>query len=255
MTSKILLSLDVEEFDMPLEYNFNLAIETQMQIGKKGLDNLMPILNDNNITATLFTTANFANHYPDVIKGLSDKHEIASHTFFHSSFKAEHLLTSRIRLEEIINKPIYGLKMPRMRQVPVDLIKQAGYSYDASIHPTWIPGRYNNLSLSRTIYKENGLTRVPASVTPNFRVPLFWLSFKNFPYVIYLKLALQTLKKDGYLSLYFHPWEFTKINTYSLPAYTTKGSENELLDKLFQLLNDLKMHAEFVTMILLKFQT
>ena len=44
MTPKILLSFDVEEFDMPLEYNFNIAIEIQMEIGKKGLDNLMPIL-------------------------------------------------------------------------------------------------------------------------------------------------------------------------------------------------------------------
>ena len=50
MTPKILLSFDVEEFDMPLEYNFNIAIETQMEIGKKGLDNLMPILNDQNYT-------------------------------------------------------------------------------------------------------------------------------------------------------------------------------------------------------------
>ena len=78
MTPKILLSFDVEEFDMPLEYNFNIAIETQMEIGKKGLDNLMPILNDQNYTTTLFTTANFANQYPDSIKALSEKHEIAS---------------------------------------------------------------------------------------------------------------------------------------------------------------------------------
>ena len=43
MTPIILLSFDVEEFDMPLEYNFNITIETQMEIGKKGVDNLMPI--------------------------------------------------------------------------------------------------------------------------------------------------------------------------------------------------------------------
>jgi peptidoglycan/xylan/chitin deacetylase (PgdA/CDA1 family) len=248
MTPKILLSFDVEEFDMPLEYNFNIAIEIQMEIGKKGLDNLMPILNDQNYNTTLFTTANFANHYPDSIKGLSEKHEITSHTFYHSNFTTAHLLESRIRLEEIIQKPVKGLRMPRMRQVPVADIKEAGYSYDASIHPTWIPGRYNNINLPRTKYSEQGLIRVPASVSPNFRIPLFWLSFKNFPYAIYLKLALQTLKKDGYLSLYFHPWEFTNITAFGLPKYTTKGSDNELLDKLYRLLNDLNKQAEFVTM-------
>jgi hypothetical protein len=85
-------------------------------------------------------------------------------------------------------------------------------------------------------------------VSPNFRIPLFWLSFKNFPYAIYLKLALQTLYKDGYLSLYFHPWEFTNITAFGLPKYTTKGSDNELLDKLYRLLNDLNKQAEFITM-------
>ena len=248
MTPKILLSFDVEEFDMPLEYNFNIAIEIQMEIGKKGLDNLMPILNDQNYNTTLFTTANFANKYPDSIKGLSEKHEITSHTFYHSNFTTAHLLESRIRLEEIIQKPVKGLRMPRMRQVRVGDINEAGYSYDASIHPTWIPGRYNNINLPRTKYSEQGLIRVPASVSPNFRIPLFWLSFKNFPYAMYLKLALQTLKKDGYLSLYFHPWEFTNITAFDLPKYTTKGSDTELLDKLYRLLNDLNKQAEFVTM-------
>jgi peptidoglycan/xylan/chitin deacetylase (PgdA/CDA1 family) len=248
MTPKILLSFDVEEFDMPLEYNFNIAIETQMEIGKKGLDNLMPILNNENYTTTLFTTANFANQYPDLIKTLSDKHEIASHTFFHSNYTKYHLLSSRLRLSEITEKPITGLRMPRMRQVPMKDIQEAGYLYDASMNPTWLPGRYNNFNMPRTLYKEEGMIRIPASVSPNFRIPLFWLSFKNFPYALYLRLALQTLRKDGYLSLYFHPWEFTNINAYGLPKYTTKGSDNELLDKLYQLLSDLTKQAEFITM-------
>jgi len=158
------------------------------------------------------------------------------------------LLESRIRLEEIIQKPVKGLRMPRMRQVRVGDINEAGYSYDASIHPTWLPGRYNNFNLPRTNYREQGLIRVPASVSPNFRIPLFWLSFKNFPYALYIRLALQTLRKDGYLSLYFHPWEFTNITAFGLPKYTTKGSDNELLDKLYRLLNDLNKQAEFVTM-------
>ena len=248
MIPKVLLSFDVEEFDMPLEYHFNIAPEKQMEIGKRGLDNLMSILNDETYTSTLFTTANFANHYPETIKALSNKHEIASHTFFHSNYNTEHLLTSRIRLAEITEKPITGLRMPRMRQIPMKDILEAGYQYDASMHPTWLPGRYNHLDKPRTIYNQEGVMRVPASVSPNCRIPLFWLSFKNFPYAFYLNLALKTLRKDGYLSLYFHPWEFTNIKAYGLPNYTTKGSENELLDKLCKFLNELKGHAKFITM-------
>ena len=247
MIPKILLSFDVEEFDMPLEYGFAISPEQQMQVGKLGLDRLMPILSDATIQTTLFTTANFANHYPDMIKLLSERHEIASHTFYHSSYTTQDLKNSRDRLSEIIQKEVWGLRMPRMKQVPVADIINAGYGYDASIHPTWIPGRYNNLHLPRTLYREEGLLRLPVSVSTFCRIPLFWLSFKNFPYALYLQLALYSLKREGFLSLYFHPWEFVKIQGFGLPNYTIKGCESTLFERLNQLIKDLKPHGEFIS--------
>jgi peptidoglycan/xylan/chitin deacetylase (PgdA/CDA1 family) len=247
MIPKILLSFDVEEFDMPLEYGFSISPEQQMQVGKLGLDKLMPTLLETNIQATLFTTANFANQYPETIKQLSLKHEIASHTFYHSSYTTADLRRSRERLSEIIEKEVVGLRMPRMKQVPVADIINAGYGYDASIHPTWIPGRYNNLHLPRNPYLEEGLCRVPASVSTFCRIPLFWLSFKNFPYSLYLKLALHSLKKEGFLSLYFHPWEFVDIHSFGLPNYTIKGCQSVLFERLNQLISDLKTHGEFIS--------
>jgi peptidoglycan/xylan/chitin deacetylase (PgdA/CDA1 family) len=247
MIPKILLSFDVEEFDMPLEYGFAISAEEQMQIGKLGLDKLMPILVDPAIPSTLFTTANFANQYSEAIKLLAQSNEIASHTFFHSSYSTSDLKRSRDRLSEIIQKDVVGLRMPRMKQVPVQDVIDAGYQYDASIHPTWLPGRYNNLHLPTNLYRENELLRVPASVSTICRIPLFWLSFKNFPYALYLKLALHSLKKEGYLSLYFHPWEFVNIQAFGLPTYTIKGCESMLFDRLNQLITDLKSHGEFMT--------
>ena len=60
--------------------------------------------------------------------------------------------------------------------------------------------------------------------------------------------ACKALKKDGYLSLYFHPWEFVDVTGYGLPAYTTKYAGRQLLDRLYQLLEDLKLHGNFSTM-------
>lgn len=248
MSRKILLSFDIEEFDMPLEYKYNISPMQQISIGKLGLDQIMPILDDSSIQCTLFTTANFASHYKKEIKQLSQKHEIASHTYFHSTYKKEDLLHSKIVLNEITQKEITGLRMPRMKFVPIEDVKEAGYEYDASINPTFLPGRYNNLHLPRTIYQEGNIKRIPASVSPNFRIPLFWLSFKNFPYKIFEMIALQTLKRDGYLSLYFHPWEFIDISKYGLPKYTTKGCNGDLLNDLSRLINKLKNEAEFITM-------
>jgi len=246
MSRKVLLSFDVEEFDMPLEYQFAIPVEDQMRIGIEGLDAITPILES--VPSTLFTTANFANHFPERIRKLANAHEIASHTFYHTAYETADLLKSRLRLEEITGQKITGLRMPRMRPVLMKDVLAAGYLYDSSINPTWLPGRYNNFHLPRTIYHEAGVKRIPASVSPGVRIPLFWLSFKNMPYNLYLQLCKQTLDKDGYLCLYFHPWEFTPIEQFGLPSYTRRWCGPALVERLLQLVKDLSKDAEFVTM-------
>ncbi len=243
----ILLSFDVEEFDMPLEYGIPIDDARQMEIGKAGLDAIQPILNERDLSATLFTTAHFAMHHPDDIRTLALKHEIASHTFYHSRFSNEHLLQSRQQLEAISGQKILGLRMPRMREVEMEAVKSAGYQYDSSINPTWIPGRYNHFNLPRTVYTDQGLTRLPASVSPGIRIPLFWLSFKNFPYPLFKLLVKQALRKDCYVCLYFHPWEFTDISHSGLPVYTRKPCGAPLLERLWQLIKDFRKEGEFIS--------
>ncbi|HVZ26145.1 MAG TPA: polysaccharide deacetylase family protein [Sediminibacterium sp.] len=241
----ILLSFDVEEFDLPLEYGQLLAEEQQMAVGKAGLDAIRPILADPQVQTTLFTTAHFASQYPGTIQQLAERHEIASHTFFHNRFEEAHLLASRQVLEQISQQPVSGLRMPRMQPVSIRAVAAAGYQYDASIHPTWIPGRYNNRHLPRTIYREETTWRLPASVSPGLRIPLFWLSFKNFPFPLYQRIALQTLRRDGYLCLYFHPWEFVDIRHFGLPRYVAGPGPDILLSRMFRFLGELKKQAVF----------
>jgi peptidoglycan/xylan/chitin deacetylase (PgdA/CDA1 family) len=243
----ILLSFDVEEFDMPLEYNQPIELPEQLLIGEKGLCAITPILKEHHIACTLFTTATYALHFPEQIFNLAQEHEIASHTYYHSSFENEHLLQSKLKLESITRKTVSGLRMPRMRKVEMSEVIKAGYQYDSSVNPTYLPGRYNNLHLPRTSYITEGMLRIPASVSPNFRIPLFWLAFKNLPYPIFKRLAIQTLKKDGYLCLYLHPWEFTDITTYKLPGYAKRLCGEPLQQRLHQLIKDLKLEGDFTS--------
>lgn len=243
----ILLSFDVEEFDLPLEYGEHISPDEQLMIGNLGTDAVIPILEAHKINCTLFTTANYAMHFPQQIKALAKQHEIASHTFYHSDFKDEDLLLSKQKLEEISETSVTGLRMPRMKKIKMTDVKNAGYSYDSSVNPTWLPGRYNNLHLPRTLYKEDDVNRLPASVSPHLRIPLFWLAFKNLPYFIFKQLAVQTLRKDGYLCLYFHPWEFTDITKYKLPGYTKRLCGLPLQERLHRLIIDLKSEGEFST--------
>jgi len=248
MNQYILLSFDVEEFDLPLEYQQSIPLNEQLHIGNFGVQALTTILNNQDIRSTLFTTATYAINFPETIRQLAQQHEIASHAYYHSSFDNVHLLQSKEALEAITGKKVTGLRMPRMRHVEMSEILKAGYGYDSSINPTWLPGRYNNTHLPRTKYTQEGVTRIPASVSPNLRIPLFWLSFKNFPYFFFKKLVINTLKKDGYVCLYFHPWEFTNaINAFSLPNFMKKDAGEILVEKLEKLIKEIASEGSFIS--------
>ena len=238
--SYVLLSFDVEEFDIPLEYGQNISLDEQLDTGFKGLKALDPVLQDSSIETTLFTTANFALNFKDHIRNLSSHHELASHTFFHSSYETDDLLKSKKTLEEISGSAVVGLRMPRMKKIEMKDVIDAGYLYDSSINPTWLPGKYNNLKLPRKYFKDEGMLRIPASVAPIVRLPLFWLGFKNYPYSLFLFLCKKAIAKDGYVCLYFHPWEFADISKYKLPKFVKNPDGNLLLSRLQKLITDLK---------------
>lgn len=228
----ILLSFDIEEFDMPLEYKGEISFDKQISISQHGLENILNILKKYGAKATFFSTVVFAENSKHLIERLlNEGHELASHTWFHSEFDDKHLKESRERLEELFSTKVTGLRMPRMMPVDEKEVEKAGYLYNSSINPTFLPGRYNNLKVSRTYFNEGNVMQVPASVSPNFRIPLFWLSFHNFPLAFYKKLAADVLKKDKYLNIYFHPWEFSSIKdeAFKLPGFTVKNSGKDMV--------------------------
>jgi hypothetical protein len=237
--SVVLFSFDIEEFDMPLEYKKNISMDEQIRISVEGTNTILNILKKHNIKSTFFSTANFGDRARDTISKLcSDGHELASHGYFHSRFEESHLLSSKKKLEELSGMPITGFRMARMMPVNEIEIAKAGYIYNSSLNPTFIPGRYNNFLKPRTIFKKDTLVQLPASVTPLFRLPLFWISFHNFPLWFYQSACLRTMKKDGYLNLYFHPWEFTNLShsRFGLPSFLSKNSGQLMVDRFEKLI-------------------
>lgn len=218
----VLLTFDVEEFDLPLEYGQSISQSRQLEIGKSGLDEVMGLLAPYQAPLTLYTTAFFASQYPESILALAQKHEIASHAYHHSQFRPEDYGQSKETLEVICGQPVSGFRMPRLAAVDYELLLAAGYAYDSSLNPTWLPGRYNKLQAPKTLHEQGALTIVPATVSPFLRIPLFWLSFKHFPLPLYLHLLRRSLDVYGYVNLYFHPWEFTDISMFKLPFYLQK---------------------------------
>jgi peptidoglycan/xylan/chitin deacetylase (PgdA/CDA1 family) len=232
----ILLGFDVEEFDMPFEYGKTLPLAEQLSISTTGTLLVLDLLKETGIKATFFCTANYAINQPDIIlKIVNDGHEIASHGYYHSDFKPEHLEQSKTTLEKISGTPVTGYRMARMMPVDEKEIKKAGYRYNSSINPTWLPGRYNNLKKPRTWFFDQGVLQIPASVSSLLRFPLFWLTFHNLPLSLIKRMSAAAHGKDGYLNLYFHPWEFTDLKQpekFGFPAYVSKNSGEAFIKRI-----------------------
>ena len=240
----ILLSFDIEEFDMPFEYNRSISFEDQMSISISGTHHILDLLEKHQIKATFFSTVVFAENAKEVIdRILKNGHEVASHGYYHSKFEVAHLALSKITLESLTKQEIVGYRMARMMPVDELEITKAGYLYNSSINPTWLPGRYNNLNKPRSYYKEKGVWQLPASVSRWLRFPLFWLSFHNLPLSVYTFLAKKTIEKDGYLNVYFHPWEFIDITSkekFGFPGYVSKNTGLSMISRMDNFIKILK---------------
>ncbi|WP_177730918.1 polysaccharide deacetylase family protein [Flavobacterium inviolabile] len=240
----ILLSFDIEEFDMPFEYSKDISFEDQMQISIEGSHKILDLLEKHEVRATFFSTATFAIHAPEIIERIKRAgHELASHTYYHSDFKVPHLRESREKLEALSGMKVTGFRMPRMMPVDEKEVAKAGYTYNSSINPTFLPGRYNNLHISRTYYMQDNVLQIPASVSPLVRFPLFWLSFHNLPLNLYSWMAKKTYQKDQYLNIYFHPWEFTDLDDFErfgFPGYVRKNTGVKMEERLDRFIAKMK---------------
>ncbi|RYX86341.1 DUF3473 domain-containing protein [bacterium] len=236
----ILLSFDIEEFDMPFEYGKNISFADQLSISTDGTLKILALLKQHQVNATFYCTANYALNKPDIIAQIvADGHEIASHGYYHSDFKVEHLKQSKEALQQLTKQTISGYRMARMMPVDEKEILAAGYIYNSSINPTYLPGRYNNFHRPRTWFYQDSVLQLPSSVTPWFRFPLFWLTFHNLPMGLIKWMCQRTYRKDGYLNLYFHPWEFTDLNQperFNFPRYVTKNSGNAFVKRISDLI-------------------
>lgn len=210
---KIYLTFDVEEKNN----NFKCS--------RNGLENIIKLIDKYHFKSIFFITANFAKKYPSLIKKIAEKYEIACHGYLHedkydvleTQIAIKRLGKAKEILEKISGKKIISFRAPRMKPPSQNVIKEVGFKYDFSLHPTWVPGRYFNLLKPRKKIIKNGVTLIPATVTPLFRLPLSWFWFDKYPLWVSKILTKFALINQDFLCIYFHSWEFTefkKINKF-----------------------------------------
>lgn len=248
----ILLSFDIEEFDLPRENGVEYTLREGMEVSVEGTNLILDVLKDNDVRATFFCTGNFALNAPDVMRRIMDEgHEIACHGVDHFEPDETDFELSKQIVEGVCGVETVGYRQPRMFPVVESEIKKAGYWYNSSLNPAFIPGRYMNLSTPRTWFVKDGVMQIPSSVTPILRFPLFWLSLHNLPEKLYHMLVRRVLKKDGYFVTYFHPWEFYELKEhpeFKASFVIKRNSGSAMVKRLDNLVKMLKKEGhEFMT--------
>ena len=248
----VMLSFDAEEFDIPRERGRIIPLKEKIRVSKEGANIILDILQEEGVPATFFCTTTLLFHAPRLAERIiREGHEIASHGCDHANPQPEDMAGSKRLLEMTYGVKIHGYRQPRMRDVDNRILRREGYAYNSSLNPTFIPGRYLHLNTSRLPFMNDGILQIPVSVTPLFRIPLFWLSAHHFPKWMYETLVKHTMQHDGFFNTYFHPWEFVEIQNkseYGIPYLIGHNSGDEMQKRLKHLILTLKKeNAEFVT--------
>ena len=251
---KVCLSFDFEECDLPRESGVEFPIEEGMKVSEEGAHVVLDVLDRQGVKATFFCTLNFAERAPAVMKRLVvGGHEIAAHGVDHFHQVPEDPFLSKEGLQRLTGEKVVGYRQPRMFPVDDAALEKAGYRYNSSLNPAFVPGRYMHLTTPRTPFVKNGLVQVPASVTPWIRFPLFWLALHLLPEGLYHMLVRRTLRHDGHFVTYFHPWEFSSLSDRAeelkVPRLVRANLGRPMVGRLERLIAALKRvpGTEFVT--------
>lgn len=243
----ITFCIDVEAFDLPSEFGKAISKEQMYGVSLEGLSTLSKIINEFNIKFTFFLTKDWVMSFPEEIASLAaGGHEIALHSVIEEAGRTESVLKElsdqKAYIESITGREIFGHRSHKLFPVPLKTLRQAGFRYDNSLHPTYVPGRYCNIFKSRQLYRENGIVEVPITVIPLLRIPFscFWFRLFRVPYV---KLCTDfTYFMEDYINIYFHSWDFANIDDILL----NWPSELLLQNTGDKLVRDFKNYLKFL---------
>lgn len=128
----ILIGIDLEELYLQAGKGRELSLEKRLEISREGLERALMILDRYQLRATFFITAAWAQQYPELVRALTRRHEVAAYG-----------LVDKNTLEQITGSRIYGCRMPIATKPDYSALKAMGYLYHSggqSVKPMTIEG-------------------------------------------------------------------------------------------------------------------
>ena len=210
--------------------SFLLTVDTEPDWGISGwravqemLPRLLDVLDRRNARATFFVVGNALDGAAKALAEIGPEHEIGSHGLTHcmldklaSDHVAIELSDSRKRLEDHFQRPIHGVRAPFFRTPPnwLDLVRDAGYSYESSAGRIR-PSRMNVRSSQWRPFQERSVWRLPISTFRDGLTP-FCLTYLRLLPEVFLRLVDPSAPM-----FYLHLHEFLEPRTAAcLPLRT-----------------------------------
>lgn len=232
---KIILSFDLEFWYNSFflkQYIDKDIVERQNDFLAETINPILNLFDHKQVSATFFITGEVAEKYPELVKKIAKRHEVASHGYchkflFNESYDEIYADTKKSKeiLERITNEKILGFRAPSYSLnyrtfFLIKILNELDFKYDSSLLPAKF-GLYgaNNAEQKPFIIGSRGFLNDPRGKLFEFPLNILNLFFVKFPvsggfyfrlipYFIYKKIVKHELKKNGYFVFFVHPHDF-----------------------------------------------
>lgn len=225
--AKAAMSIDVEDWFQVENLKEVVARDTwderDLRV-ERNTDRMLEIMADRGVTGTCFILGWVAEKCPGLIKRIADAgHEIASHGYGHDLIYSlshdefrEDIKRGMGIVQDITGAKINGYRAPSfsITDWAIDILAEAGITYDSSAFPTVAHDRYGKLSGMRAGVPiqeiRPGFHEVCVSVLKLGKKGVPWAGggyFRLFPYPLFKRGVRRILSSGTPYVFYIHPWE------------------------------------------------
>ena len=202
---------------MTLDYELDYGGRTQSLETLNQKENhhlLRNILDKHQVPMTAFVQTGILDKHTaskDVIKFLAQEFHSHSHTHASENFNSPYELKTSLELiQKHFKQDKIGYRAPFGKLYPGDheLLKDLGYTFDASLFPSYRPGKFNNLNQPITPHRlPCGLPELPFGVFPYLRL-ILGISYMKLLGPNFYKMTETIVGLPNILICYAHMHDF-----------------------------------------------
>ena len=218
-------------FSIDVEPDFAGLLPREQYCGKNDLYKLGHIVKKYNLKLTAFATAKTLEENTDILETLqSMRAEIEQHSYSHQIGHHSKIKDIEKGIEihrKILGTSPIGYRSPQgiITKQEAIFLEKMGIGFDASIFPTFFPGRFNRLNFPVVPFniKGSSLIEIPYGVVPRIRIPIS-LSYMQLLGLETFKFLFRFFGLPNLIVYDFHTYELGKVTSYSqLPTSAKLG--------------------------------